>query len=359
MKYLATLAISGLSLLALQVNAAQLDAQVDIQSSAGGNVSATLTITNNGQGTEKILSWYTDLEEEKIFHILRDGVEVEFMGPHYKRHAPTEKDFIKLKSGQSLSRSFELTSLYDMSEAGNYEISYDVSSLHLFSGDQLTTQNSGINKVKHADIERLSSNASYLWLDGVQSKGLAKVSKKPGGGTECIDGTCFSGRCSNSEKNSIFSALDAADQMANNAVAYLNSHSANNTSARYETWFGDATSSRYNTASGNFDAINDAIDNESITFDCSCNQSYFAYVYPNQPYKVYLCRAFWNANETGTDSRAGTIIHELSHFNVVAGTDDVVYGQSGAKSLAISNPNQALNNADSHEYFAENTPYQN
>ncbi len=56
------------------------------------------------------------------------------------------------------------------------------------------------------------------------------------------------------------------------------------------------------------------------------------------------------------DSKGGTIIHEVSHFNAVAGTDDIVYGQSGAKSLAISDPNGATNNADSHEYFAENTP---
>ena len=49
----------------------------------------------------------------------------------------------------------------------------------------------------------------------------------------------------------------------------------------------------------------------------------------------------------------------MSHFNVVAGTDDHVYGQAGAKSLAISDPAAAVDNADSHEYFAENTPSQN
>ena len=38
------------------------------------------------------------------------------------------------------------------------------------------------------------------------------------------------------------------------------------------------------------------------------------------------------------------------------GTDDYVYGQTGAKNLAISNPAQAVMNADSHEYFVENTP---
>jgi peptidyl-Lys metalloendopeptidase len=72
-----------------------------------------------------------------------------------------------------------------------------------------------------------------------------------------------------------------------------------------------------------------------------------------------MCNAFWSAPTTGTDSKGGTIVHEVSHFNIVAGTDDVVYGQSGAKSLAISDPAQAIQNADSHEYFAENTPFQN
>ena len=61
---------------------------------------------------------------------------------------------------------------------------------------------------------------------------------------------------------------------------------------------------------------------------------------------------------TGTDSKAGTLIHEMSHFTVVAGTDDWAYGQTAAKSLAFSDPAKALDNADSHEYFAENTPAQ-
>ena len=41
---------------------------------------------------------------------------------------------------------------------------------------------------------------------------------------------------------------------------------------------------------------------------------------------------------------------------MIAGTDDYAYGQTAAKQLAISNAAQARFNADSHEYFAENTP---
>ncbi|MDZ7813484.1 MAG: M35 family metallo-endopeptidase [Ideonella sp.] len=85
----------------------------------------------------------------------------------------------------------------------------------------------------------------------------------------------------------------------------------------------------------------------------------YAYVYPTQPYKIYVCGAFWNAPMTGTDSKGGTLVHEMMHFNVVAASDDWAYGQTASKSMAISNPTKALDNSDSHEYFAENTPFQN
>ncbi|UJR18655.1 hypothetical protein I4U23_005563 [Adineta vaga] len=65
---------------------------------------------------------------------------------------------------------------------------------------------------------------------------------------------------------------------------------------------------------------------------------------------IFICPAFWTA------SKAGTLIHEISHFNIVAGTKDNVYGQTGCKNLAIKNPTLAINNADSHAYFAENNP---
>ena len=54
--------------------------------------------------------------------------------------------------------------------------------------------------------------------------------------------------------------------------------------------------------------------------------------------------------------QAGTIIHESSHFTANGGTNDYAYGQTACKNLAISNPANAVRNADSHEYFAENNP---
>jgi peptidyl-Lys metalloendopeptidase len=58
----------------------------------------------------------------------------------------------------------------------------------------------------------------------------------------------------------------------------------------------------------------------------------------------------------GTDSMGGTLVHETSHFDKIASTEDTEYGQSDCKKLAKKSPKEAINNADSHEYFAENHP---
>ena len=124
-------------------------------------------------------------------------------------------------------------------------------------------------------------------------------------------------------------------------------------------WTEYRNSSRYSKVVSNFTEISSALSSKTTTFNCACAPEHataYAYVYPNRPYEIYLCNAFWPAPVTGTESQAGTIIHEMSHFYVVAGTADNAYGQSAARRLAINNPYAAVANADSHEYFAENTP---
>lgn len=305
---------------------------------------------NHSNQPVEILRWYLPDEkgqlEEGIFQITRDGETVDFMGPHYKRPAPTKADYVTLEAHGRLTYTVELSAIYDFSEAGYYQVDMSVSNLALFDHTSKANGKSGMNAMKSAE-------SASVYLAKVRAgKGCNPRKQDCGGGGGGTGDVSFSGACSNSEQSSILSALDAAKNMANDSVSYLNGSAG----SRYTTWFGAYTSTRWNTATSHFDSIKDALDNKPKTFDCSCNQSYYAYVYPNQPYKVYLCRAFWSAPTTGTDSKGGTIIHEMSHFNAVAGTDDIVYGQSGAKNLAISDPNGALNNADSHEYFAENNP---
>lgn len=83
-------------------------------------------------------------------------------------------------------------------------------------------------------------------------------------------------------------------------------------------------------------------------------QMAFGMVIPDdQLHIISLGNPFWEAEAVGPDSRAGTLIHELSHFIDVGGTKDYEYGDYGCLRLARFNPDRALINADNFERFIE------
>ncbi len=302
-------------------------------------VTVHITISNPTDRAVKVLKWFTPVDdvEESLFTVTRDGQPVQYIGALYKRPAPTSGDYVALKPGASFSRDVDLSAYYDFSVAGNYEVSYNVSAWNLYS-----EKGGG-----------LFAGAQTMSSDKVQFYAAAKA----GGISEplAVTGSTTYNKCTASQQSSLVSARSQASTYSADALSYLK---ANKTGLRYTTWFGVMDSGRYSTVTNHFTAISSAMDTASVTFDCGCRKKYYAYVYPTKPYVIYLCSVFWTAPLTGTDSKAGTLIHEMSHFNVVASTNDYVYGQTNAKNLAISNPDQAIGNADNHEYFAENTPSQ-
>jgi peptidyl-Lys metalloendopeptidase len=305
------------------------------------NVTVNVTISNPSKGALRLLRWYTPFEdvEESLFEITRDGVPVEYIGAHYKRPQPVDSDFIILKSGESFTRSINLADYYDLSVSGSYTVNYNVKSPGLYPAE----------KAANRQIDSLKSNDVSIFVEGRAAK--IREIEAP----SAVSGTSSYTKCTTSQQSLIATARNDAAVYASDSLNYLTSGA---TGARYTTWFGAYTSSRYSTVKSHFTNIKNAMDTASMNFDCGCKKRYYAYVYANQPYNIYLCSVYWQAPATGTDSKAGTLIHETSHFSIVAGTDDWVYGQSGAKSLAVSDPNKAVDNADSHEYFAENTPFQ-
>jgi peptidyl-Lys metalloendopeptidase len=307
---------------------------------ADQSVMVQVTISNPTGKPVKVLKWFTPVEdvEEPLFAVSVDGAPVSYVGALYKRPAPAAADYVTLKAGESFTRVVDLAAYYDLSVSGTYTVRYDVASSNLSS-------EKGEGFAKNA--ERLVSNELALTIEGRQATAPELITP------DAVSGSTSFNKCTTSQQSLLVTARSNASSYSANALAYL---TGNKQGARYTTWFGVYNSSRYSTVTSHFSAISNAMDTAPVKFDCGCKKRYYAYVYPTQPYTIYLCSVYWQAPATGTDSKAGTLIHEMSHFNVVASTDDYVYGQSGAKSLAISNPAQAVDNADNHEYFAENTP---
>ncbi|WP_395848649.1 M35 family metallo-endopeptidase [Cystobacter fuscus] len=311
--------------------------------SARDDVAVTVTFTNVSSQPVRMLRWYvpgTEGVKAGLFEVSRNGEEVAYIGPHVKRRAPQAEDFITLEPGQSLSGAAPLSGMYDLGESGTYSVR--------FAAQSTNQHNVGLTRSAILD-----SNLVSLWIEG-------RANREPEIQVQAVaaQGISSAGNCSSTRASRISTAYASAKTYASRASSYLKEISSG--TARYTTWFGAYSSSRLSVARSHFANINSQLANKSIVVDCSCTDSdTYAYVYPTQPYKIYVCGAFWSAPNTGTDSRAGTLIHEMSHFTVVAGTDDHAYGQSAAKSLAKSSPTKALDNADNHEYFAENNPAQN
>ena len=326
------------------------------------DVYVKVTITNTSSTPQYVLKARTPFEglSAPLFDVTRDGAKVAYTGALIKRGKPTQADYYLLKPGASHTVKVELSSLYDMSVSGDYAISYRTASPDLFLAIDKggATARAVADKAAAHDIGELQSQAAQVYIEGRLPRGAespimqALKQGHAGGGMATTQGLSYAS-CTASQQSTIASAIAAAKTMSNSSVTYMAKTSMG---PRYTKWFGAVNSSRVATVKANYSKIKNAFDNQNVVVDCSCKDSYYAYVYPTQPYRIYVCNAFWSAPMSGTDSKGGTLVHEMSHFDIIANTDDNVYGQSGAASLAISNPAAAVRNADNHEYFAENSP---
>ena len=93
------------------------------------------------------------------------------------------------------------------------------------------------------------------------------------------------------------------------------------------------------------------------TFQCDLEDPDYAWVLREQPFLIRLGRSFFDAHDSGHSSKAGTLIHETTHFILAGASLDppkrTLYGVQPALKRAISKPADAQANAENIEYFVE------
>nr|Q9Y7F7.1 RecName: Full=Peptidyl-Lys metalloendopeptidase; Short=MEP; AltName: Full=AmMEP; Flags: Precursor [Armillaria mellea]CAB42792.1 metalloendopeptidase (AMMEP) [Armillaria mellea] len=336
---LSAVAVSAAPGLSLSLSGA--DSVVDVE-----NLNVAATLTNTGDTTLKILNDPSSILSSKFathtFDISSDNGSPAFTGvkvkydPNYVVKKNADSSFTVLAPGESVTVNHALGAAYNFTGSGAASYSIEPSSLFYYV-DPDTNELASIN----ADTQQHTTKIS----------GTLAVARRSNLGKRIS----YNG-CTSSRQTTLVSAAAAAQTYAQSSYNYLSSHTASTT--RYVTWFGPYTSARHSTVLSCFSNML-AYPYANYEYDCTCTESdVYAYVYPSQFGTIYLCGAFWQTTTTGTDSRGGTLIHESSHFTIICGTQDYAYGQSAAKSLASSNPSEAIKNADNYEYFAENNPAQ-
>ena len=141
----------------------------------------------------------------------------------------------------------------------------------------------------------------------------------------------------------------------------------------YHRWFGPYSKANAETARSTLKAIYTTISTGQLrviclnTSDDGCEDDTYAFVYPDEAFVLNICPKYFElptmisdapdsaAMENGT--REGTMIHEISHFLRVAGTDDVWYSRPTCAEEAQTDPRSAVRNADTFQYFAEDTTF--
>jgi len=323
-----------------------LNAQIELSKHTyieGDNLPITWALTlGSPVKPERILSWNTPIEgawNSYMFSVVHaeTGRSASYQGRVYKRAIPTFADYTEIHPNTPLAGELDLAEGYNFYAVGRYEITLQFTVVPLV-GDAFTiTSNTVELVVLQPDIEPEAPE---------QIAGSREVN--------------FNG-CTSSETSTVNTAINNAITASQNAENYLaQSGSPPKCSSTYVEWFGTYSTSNWNTVKTHFTNINNLLGSKNFGIDCTCNQpGTYAYVYPtDKTHTIYLCPVFWDAstNAYRYNSQPGTLTHESSHFNDVAGTNDYQYGVAGCRDLATTKPGTAIQNADSHEYFQETGP---
>jgi hypothetical protein len=321
-------------------------------------------LTNHGTEDVSVLAWNTPLDRvlSDCFHVTVNGKKLAYDGPMVKRAAPTAQDYVTIKAGQSRAAEFPLSDAYDTSKPGNYRVKLRTDLADVVpkqtrlaglmkAGDHVpasqpipaaTAFKMGQGDAGHQTLgakARAVEKTATKKMPAVRSMVKKKSKSAPPLAPRTTGGTTARKAAAvKSHKDGYGLCVAALGSLANDA--------------HYAEWFGTHTTARFNIVKANYSAVKRRLETIRFTYNLTgagCDPGVFAYTYKGTS-TIWFCDAYWSAPATGTDSKAGTVVHEHTHSDAL--TDDIQYGQTGCRTLARTQPDKAIHNADTHEYYA-------
>ena len=303
------------------------------------DVACTFEFLNVADEDYYLLKRNTPLEGllSQFIAVYHKGRTLKYEGILIHRDPPTKDEYILLKAGQKVSATVQINKAFTLINDGGYTVEY-IRPLMVLDEMQMPIE---VN-AKTATYIHLE-NARYLSLpsqEEVQSEGSVTIES-------CTEATFVGGTSSqrtdilNAHKKLCTEFKDSKKNVSNNDF--------------YKTWFGTYTDARATKVKGIIDKCVDGLTNKAVTYTINpsnCQSNWNAYTYKGGT-KVYLCPAYNNyqvyCKSNGDPTKEGILAHEWSH--AFGYTDDNAYGAAANKALAKSDPDKAVNNADTYEYW--------
>ena len=323
------------------------------------DITCKVTVRNAQDSDYYLLKRNTPLDEisSNIFSVTEDGKDVEYDGLLYQRKHPTLEEYILVPAKSSISAKVDLSRSYSISNPGAmYSINLEtvfsyyeqhpsnVSFQHVTSNQKTFSLGSENRAGRLTDAEVLCRNISKIETLDLDMSTFVKVG--------AYRTPAMAGTPKGDDISRTLNVYAASYNVLPKSAAAVDSNPQN----LYTTVFGIRYSGYVNTVKGAYLNIKAAMEAYQfiIYFDgpeCAKIQNVIAYTYKGST-TIFVCSLYRAEPDVkGTDTKLGTIVHELSH--AVAYTDDIIYGRTSCLNLARTSPDQAIRNADNYHYFSE------
>ena len=332
---------------------------LDAQQDAASPFLVTFELQNAGSEPVYVLRRRTPLEglRSNCLTVKASGAAVPYDGILVKRGPVQDSEYELVAPGKAATGTVDLSKAYQVSRPGKYEVDFQGSVKVLTHGEFRAMKRGKSKGVSHTDVEVRARKRTFR-VKGARGRAtigevnrsssgeepsLKKSSKKKKATPKppkLVGGTA-------ARKKAVKAAHTAGYKLITGAISTL----AND--ADYKEWFGKHTNGRFKIVKSVYTKSRDGMAGKTFTYKLDggpdCEPGDVAYTSFGST-TIWLCSGFWSLLSTGTDSQAGTVLHE--HTHAAADTEDYEYGQTDCRKLAKSAPNKAVDNADNFEYYA-------
>jgi peptidyl-Lys metalloendopeptidase len=315
----------------------------------GEPIDVTFELHNPTGQDYSLLVWDTPLERwdrevgryVKISHGNRD---LAYQGRVVRRSGtPGARSYRTVHAGETVRETVDLSTAFAFTEPGTYTVTLDSRIRDAVPG----AAPSGRASIQFTGHELDAAAATFELLPGGQPRPTITATLRQNDSKAALKAKFR--HMSDSQERDVRNTIPKADRYVDKAIDVLHDDPR---SDRYKKWFGKWNDHRYDQVSSIFRRIDH--DADDATYDGACDdEDIYAYVRSDYPDHIWLCAGFWDLPLTGIDSKAGTIVHEESHFDVNGGTQDYAYGTENCMELARHDPNTAIANADNYAFFVE------
>lgn len=317
-------------------------------------VAIIFEITNTSAKTINVLKWFTPLEDlrSSCLYVKAGRKIIRYDGIKVKRGKPTIESFQQMAPGESISRKINLEEAYDLPLSGNVKIKFDVTDLLAANLKDFDVKGGQYTVDTKHHIRKLDAVGCTFQLKRMSKKlitfGVAMRSDQKNDTTtkDDVKDAKVQGM-SATEGTKVKVAHTNGYTLATGALSSLGNN------PKYEKWFGVHTAVRFAEVKRVLGKVKTGLETKQYTYinnGPKCDPDDIAYTSDGSD-KVFICKGFWGLPETGENSQAGTIVHEHSHTSGYTG--DHGYGVDECIQLAKHNPDNAIDNGDSYQFYSE------